>query len=87
MATSPPTAARRKDTMTLINTPEGIEHWRFASAIGMLKIEVATGMKSRGSLIKACKANWGCPKNTKAGALEWMLQYYKDTYGWEYGKK
>jgi hypothetical protein len=31
--------------------------------------------------------NWDCPKNTKAGALKWMLELYKETYGREYGAK
>ena len=70
----------------VINTPEGIEHWRVASAISMLRLEVNTGMKAaRYSVLKACKYNWGCPKNTKAGALKWMLDYYAMTYGREYG--
>lgn len=74
--------------MIVIDTPQGIEHWRMASAISMLSLEVKTGMKaSRGSVLKACKHNWGCPKNTKAGALEWMLKLYEETYGREYGAK
>ena len=72
--------------MTIIDTPEGIEHWRVASAIAMLKLEVETGMKAaRYSVLKACKENWGCPKQTKAGALKWMREYYAKTYGREYG--
>jgi hypothetical protein len=72
----------------VINTPQGIEHWRMASAIAMLKLEVDTGMKAaRYSILKACKMNWDCPKNTKAGALKWMLELYKETYGLEYGAK
>lgn len=70
----------------VINTPEGMEHWRVASAIAMLRLEVNTGMKAaRYSVLKACKMNWGCPKQTKAGALEWMLQYYRETYNREFG--
>jgi len=70
----------------VINTPEGMEHWRVASAISMLQLEVNTGMKAaRYSVLKACKYNWGCPKQTKAGALKWMLDYYAKTYGREYG--
>jgi hypothetical protein len=72
--------------MTMIDTPEGIEHWRVASAISMLRLEVNTGMKaSRGSVLKACEHNWGCPKKTKAAALKWMLDYYAKTYGREFG--
>jgi hypothetical protein len=52
----------------------------------MLKLEVNTGMKaSRGSILKACEFNWGCPKKTKAAALKWMLDYYAKTYGREFG--
>lgn len=72
----------------VIDTPEGLEHYRVASAIAVLKFETETGMKMiRGSVLKACKINWGCPKNTKAGALEWMKDFYKETYGREYGAK
>jgi hypothetical protein len=73
--------------MFVINTREGIEHWRIASAISMLRLEVNTGMKAaRYSLVKACEANWGCPKKTKAGALAWMEALYKETYGRAYGE-
>jgi hypothetical protein len=70
----------------VVNTPEGIEHWRVASAIAMLRLEVSTGMKAtRYSVLKACKVNWGCPKQTKKGALEWMENLYEKTYGFPYG--
>jgi len=83
-------STKRKDTaMTqtiIIDTPDGIEHWRVASAISMLRLEVNTGMKAaRYSLVKACEMNWGCPKKTKAGALKWMETYYFETYGFPYG--
>jgi hypothetical protein len=71
---------------TIIDTPEGIELYRIASAIAMLRIEVNTGMKhSRGSVLQACKANWGCPKGTKKGALAWMESYYEKVAGRPYG--
>jgi len=70
----------------VIDTPAGIEHWRVASAISMLSLEVKTGMKAtRYSLLKACEMNWGCPKKTKAGALKWMQAFYEETYGRPYG--
>jgi len=73
---------------TIIDTPEAIEHWRVASAIAMLRLEVGTGMQAaRYSVLKACKMNWGCPKNTKKGALAWMEAYYLATFGMEYGSK
>ena len=69
----------------IIDTPEGIEHWRVASAISMLALEVKTGLgHSRGSILVACQRNWGCPKRTKKGALEWMLAYYEQKYGRPY---
>ena len=71
----------------VIDTADGIEHWRVASAISMLRLEVNTGMKAaRYSLVKACEMNWGCPKKTKAGALAWMEAFYKKTYGRAYGE-
>ena len=74
--------------MVAIDTPDAMEHWRVASAISMLRLEVGTGMKAaRYSVIKACEMNWGCPKKTKKGALAWMEAYYLATYGWEYGSK
>jgi len=73
------------DKTIVIDTPDGIEHWRVASAISMLWLEVRTGMRSsRGSVVKACERNWGCPKRTKKGALEWMLAYYERQYGRPY---
>lgn len=73
------------DKTIIIDTPDGIEHWRVASAISMLALEVRTGMKAaRYSLIVACERNWGCPKKTKKGALEWMLAYYEQKYGRPY---
>lgn len=70
----------------IMDTPEDIEHWRVASAIAMLRLEVKTGIKAaRYSVLKACKVNWGCPKQTKKGALEWMERMYEETYGRPYG--
>ena len=66
----------------IINTPEGIEHYRVSALITALRIEVKTGMKvSRISPLSVCKRDYGCPKNTKKGALAWMESYYEDTYG------
>ena len=72
--------------MTLvIETPSAMEHYRIASAIAMLRLEVNTGIKmTRYSLLKACEMNWGCPKKTKAGALDWMEALYEELYGHTY---
>lgn len=70
----------------VIDTPEAMQHYRIASAISMLRLEVRTGMKyARYSLVKACEMNWGCPKKTKAGALAWMEELYEDLYGHAFG--
>jgi hypothetical protein len=70
----------------IINTPEGIEHYRVAALIAALRIEVKTGMKmTRGiSPLAVAKRDYGCPKGTKKGALAWMESYYEATYGWAY---
>lgn len=72
----------------IIDTPEGIDHFRMAAVIAALKIEVSTGMKaSRFSVLKVAKTEYGCPKNTKAGALQYMLSLYETTYGRQYGAR
>ena len=79
-------AERTAGEMIAIDTPDAMEHWRVASAVSMLRLEVGTGMKAaRYSLVKACEMNWGCPKKTKAGALKWMQAFYEETYGRPYG--
>jgi hypothetical protein len=73
--------------MLVIDTPAGIEHYRIAALISSLRLEVNTGMKaSRFSLVKIAH-EYGCPKNTKKGALAWMENFYEATYGWSYGTK
>lgn len=73
----------------VIDTPEGIEHFRVCTLISALSIEVSTGMKmSRGiSALAVAKRDYGCPKGTKKGALEWMLKRYEETYGRAYGAR
>ena len=75
--------------MQVIDTPEGIEHFRVVTLISALRIEVSTGMKmSRGiSALAVAKRDYGCPKGTKKGALAWMKSYYEATYGWAYGSQ
>ena len=60
-------------TLQAIDTPEGIEHFRICAVIGALRVEVKTGMKaSRGVSALRVAQMYGCPKNTKKGALAWM---------------
>ena len=74
--------------MTIIDTPQGIDHFRMAATIAALRIEVATGMKMhRGVSALRMAQMYGCPKNTKKAALPWMEAFYKETYGWAYGSK
>ena len=75
-------------TLQAIDTPEGIEHFRICAVIGALRVEVKTGMKaSRGVSALRVAQMYGCPKNTKKGALAWMESFYEATYGWSYGTK
>ena len=71
----------------VVDTPEGIEHFRVAAIIGALRLEVRTGVKVnyRVSLVKACKF-YGFNGRQKKDALEFMENYYLRTYGKEYGK-
>jgi len=70
----------------IIDTPEGMDHFRLASLIAMLTIEVATGMShSRGSILKVAQSQYGCVKRTKKGALAELRAMYAEAYGREYG--
>jgi hypothetical protein len=40
---------------------------------------------SRGVSALRVAQMYGCPKNTKKGALAWMEDFYEATYGWAYG--
>lgn len=75
------------DKPIIIDTPEGIEHYRVCVLIACLRIEVNTGMKaSRGNVLQAAKSSYPVTGRTKKKVLEELLAYYKDTYGMEYGK-
>lgn len=74
--------------MYVIDTPEGIAHYRMASIIAMLTTEVRTGMKySRGSLLTLVQQQYGVQSRTKKAALEEMRRLYATTYGREYGQE
>ena len=71
----------------LIDTEEGIFHYRLCAVISALKIEIKTGMKmSRGSLVKLAQESYGITARNKAKALEQLLDYYLRRYGRSYGK-
>lgn len=71
----------------VIDTEDGIEHYRMCAIIGALRIEINTGMKmSRGSLIKSVDHFYGIKAKTKQKCLEKMLELYKNTYGRDYGE-
>lgn len=80
-----------EDKTIIIDTPEGIQHYIFLSAIYKLDLEVRTGLKWRHDqpLLKRCKANYGLKSNTKKAAVQEMLVLYKEKYGIEcnLGKK
>lgn len=70
----------------VIDTEDGIEHYRMCAIIGALRIEINTGMKvSRSSLIKSANHFYGIKAGTKQKCLEKMLELYKNTYGRDYG--
>ena len=69
----------------IIDTPEGIQHYRFVAVIHALHVEVKTGMKmTRYSLLDVCR-QFGVNERTKKKALEAMKILYKQTYGHDYG--
>lgn len=71
---------------TVIDTPDGIEHFQFTRCLAALKIEVRTGMTlSRGSMLAHVRKTYGIKSNTKAKALDEMLAEYARRYGREYG--
>lgn len=70
--------------MTIIDTPDGIEHFRMLQLIGALNIEVNAGMRySRGSVMNATRERYGIQKQTKAGVLKELRKIYAATYGRE----
>jgi len=75
--------------VVVIDTPEGIFHYRLCATIAALKIEVNTGMKmSRGvNVLKFARETYGITAKTKAKGLEQLLDYYLRRYGRSYGSK
>ena len=66
--------------LVVIDTPEGIEHFRIAAIIRGLRFEVKTGMKiSRISALHAAQTY--VEARTKKQALAKMETLYEATYG------
>jgi len=72
------------DEMIVIDTPEGIEHFRLAALIAALRIEVKTGMVGRMPTLPVARS-YGVQARTKKKALEELEGIYMVTYGRPYG--
>lgn len=73
--------------MTVIDTPDGIEHFQFARCIAALRIEVSTGMTmSRGvSMLKVVQSQFDVKAKTRKAALAELEDKYEAKYGRRYG--
>tara|TARA_R110000744_G_scaffold185504_2_gene304909 strand:+ start:1677 stop:1898 length:222 start_codon:yes stop_codon:yes gene_type:complete len=72
--------------MSVVDTPDALEHFQFARCIAALRIEVSTGLKhSRGSMLKHVQNTYGIQSRTKKGALLDLEMKYKKIYGRRYG--
>lgn len=69
----------------VIDTPEGIEHYRICAIISALRIEVKTGLQmTRFSAIKASRT-YGTTGRTKKQVLAEMEDLYEALYGGRFG--
>ena len=69
----------------VIDTPEGIAHYRMAAIISALRFEVKTGMQmSRLSALAAARS-YGITARTKKAALAQLEALYEETYGRRFG--
>lgn len=67
--------------MTIIDTPEGIAHYRLAALISALRVEINTGLKvSRFPLLRVAQQH-GVTARTKKAALKALEALYEETYG------
>ena len=71
----------------LIDTPEGIEHFRWAAIISALRLEVHTGMRASRISALAAAQSVGCPNRTRSAALKWMEKAYTAMSGGASGEK
>jgi len=82
------TTRRTTNTMSngyIIDTPEGIAHFRFCAVIRALRLEINTGMAmSRFPILSVCR-QYGVTARTKVKALAEMEALYEETYGHPYG--
>jgi hypothetical protein len=73
--------------VTIIDTPEGLAHFRLCQVIAALRIETKTGLKhSQGSILKLAQQRYGATARTKRGALAQLETLYFETYGTHYGR-
>jgi hypothetical protein len=72
----------------VIDTPEGIEHYRVAALLSALKLKANTGMDIRRgfSPMKMARTHYGCNGRTAKACLAEMETYYYDTYGMVWNK-
>ena len=76
------------DEMIVIDTADGMAHFRICQHISMLRTEIKTGLRhSRGSVMNSARQLYGSQKRTKAGVLADLEKLYELTYGWPYGSK
>ena len=69
----------------VIDTPEGIAHYRMAAIISALRFEVRAGMQmSRLSALKGARS-YGITARTKKAALVELEVLYEETYGRPFG--
>ena len=69
-----------------IDTPAGIEHYRFAALITALRFEVKTGMQMSRIPVLRVARTYGITARTKKAALAQLEDLYEETYGWRFGE-
>lgn len=69
----------------VIDTPEGIEHYRMAALISALRIEINIGMKMSRIPIMRVVAQYGVTARTKKAALAQLERMYEERYGHPFG--
>lgn len=74
--------------MIVVDQPGMHPAIHIAQCIGMLRIEVRTGMKhSKGSVLRLVQDRYGVKGRTKAAALDEMLALYEQVTGRPYGSR
>lgn len=67
----------------VIDTHDGIAHFRMLQVIGALHLETKGLKMSRGSIMNMARREYSIDKRTKAGVLADLRKQYQDTYGHE----